>query len=125
MSKVNVALVFGGRSSEHAISCVTAGNVLASIDRGKYDVTPIGITTDGRWLLQSGSERLSITDGALPQITSGTEVALSSVPGAGISLKDATPLAGIDVVFPLLHGPWGEDGTIQGLLELEIGRAHV
>ncbi len=118
MAKINVALVFGGRSSEHAISCVTAGNVLASIDRSKYDVTPIGITTRGQWLLQSGSEQLAITDGQLPQIREGAEVTLTSVPGAAVTLADSTALANVDVVFPLLHGPWGEDGTIQGLLEL-------
>ena len=117
MAKVNVALVFGGRSSEHAISCVTAGNVLAAIDRTKYDVTPIGITTEGRWLLQGGHERLAISDGALPAVTAGDEVVLSSVPGAPVT-GPMGALAGIDVVFPLLHGPWGEDGTIQGLLEL-------
>ena len=115
---MNVALVFGGRSSEHAISCVTAGNVLAAIDRTKYDVTPIGITTSGRWLLQQGHERLAITDGVLPEVTSGDEVLFTSVPGAPVQADGRGPLADIDVVFPLLHGPWGEDGTIQGLLEL-------
>ena len=118
MAKVNVALVFGGRSSEHAISCVTAGNVLAAIDRSKYDVTIIGITTDGRWLLQSGSEPLAITDGVLPEVTSGDEVVFTSVPGAPVQAGTRGPLRDIDVVFPLLHGPWGEDGTIQGMLEL-------
>ena len=118
MAKVNVALVFGGRSSEHAISCVTAGNVLAAIDRSKYDVTIIGISASGRWLLQSGNERLAITDGVLPEVTSGDEVMFTSVPGAPVQVGARGPLADIDVVFPLLHGPWGEDGTIQGLLEL-------
>ncbi|MHB0929707.1 MAG: D-alanine--D-alanine ligase family protein [Candidatus Nanopelagicales bacterium] len=118
MAKINVALVFGGRSSEHAISCVTAGNVLAAIDRSTYDVTPIGISTDGQWLLQSGGEQLAITDGQLPEIREGAEVTLTSVPGAAVRLADSTALAKVDVVFPLLHGPWGEDGTIQGLLEL-------
>lgn len=118
MAKVNVAVVFGGRSSEHAISCVSAGNVLAAIDRSKYDVTPIGISTAGQWLLQGGGERLAITDGHLPEVTSGTELTVTSVPGAAFARADRSPLAGIDVVFPLLHGPWGEDGTIQGLLEL-------
>ena len=118
MAKVNVALVFGGRSSEHAISCVTAGNVLAAIDRSKYDVTIIGISASGRWLLQSGHEPLAITDGVLPEVTSGDEVLFTSVPGAPVQAGTRGPLQDIDVVFPLLHGPWGEDGTIQGLLEL-------
>ena len=77
-----------------------------------------GITTSGQWLLQSGTEHLAITDGRLPEVASGDEVLLSSVPGADITRLGGGPLAGIDVVFPLLHGPWGEDGTLQGLLEL-------
>lgn len=117
MAKINVAVVFGGRSSEHAISCVSAGNVMAAIDRSKYDVTPIGITRDGRWLLQAPGETLAITDGHLPEVTHGGDVTLTSVPDADV-MSAGTALARIDVVFPLLHGPWGEDGTIQGLLEL-------
>ena len=118
VAKINVALVFGGRSSEHAISCVTAGNVMAAIDRNKYDVTPIGITQAGEWRLQSSSEPLAITDGHLPEITTGDLVTLTSVPGAPLSAAVGGTMASVDVVFPLLHGPWGEDGTIQGLLEL-------
>ena len=118
MAKINVAVVFGGRSSEHAISCVSAGNVLAAIDRSVYDVTPIGISTNGHWLLQLGQERLAITDGHLPAVDSGEELTVTSVPGAAFVRADRSPLANVDVVFPVLHGPWGEDGTIQGLLEL-------
>lgn len=118
MAKINVAVVFGGRSSEHAISCVSAGNVLAAIDRSVYDVTPIGISTNGHWLLQLGQERLAITDGHLPAVDSGEELTVTSVPGATFVRADRSPLANVDVVFPVLHGPWGEDGTIQGLLEL-------
>lgn len=118
MAKINVAVVFGGRSSEHAISCVSAGNVLAAIDRSRYDVTPIGITTSGQWLLQNGGERLAITDGALPSVGSGDELTVTSVPGAAFVRSDRSTLAAVDVVFPVLHGPWGEDGTIQGMLEL-------
>lgn len=118
MAKINVAVVFGGRSSEHAISCVSAGNVLAAIDRTVYDVTPIGISADGQWLLQAGKEQLAITDGHLPSVQSGDELTVTSVPGAAFVRADRTALEQVDVVFPLLHGPWGEDGTIQGLLEL-------
>lgn len=118
MTKINVAVVFGGRSSEHAISCVSAGNVLAAIDRDVYDVTPIGISATGRWMLQSGGERLAITDGHLPEVQGGIELTVTSVPGAAFVRADSSPLANVDVVFPVLHGPWGEDGTIQGLLEL-------
>ena len=109
-------MLFGGRSNEHAISCVSAGNVMAAIDRSKYDVLPIGITTDGKWLLQSDDTQLVISNGLLPVITSGQALHVTSVPGAAITGSDL--LSRIDVVFPLLHGPWGEDGTIQGFLEL-------
>lgn len=114
MAKINVAVLFGGRSNEHAISCVSAGNVMAAIDRDKYNVIPIGITSDGKWLLQEDVVRPSL--GGLPEITSGAPLTVTSVPGAAIT--GAELLSTIDVVFPLLHGPWGEDGTIQGFLEL-------
>ena len=120
--KPRVAVVFGGRSSEHAISCVTAANVLQAIDRDRYDVVPIGISTSGHWVLESGDpERLSITDGKLPEVD---VTALPVLFGANrelvVSEPDQVPstLGEVDVVFPLLHGPWGEDGTIQGLLEM-------
>ena len=120
--KPRVAVVFGGRSSEHAISCVTAANVLQAIDRDKYDVVPIGISTSGHWVLESGDpERLSITDGKLPEVD---VTALPVLFGANRELVVSEPgqvpstLGEVDVVFPLLHGPWGEDGTIQGLLEM-------
>lgn len=116
MAKTNVAVLFGGRSNEHAISCVSAGNVMAAIDRTKYNVIPIGITTDGKWLLQRDIANLQISDGRLPEITSGDALNVTSVPGSAITGSDL--LSSIDVVFPLLHGPWGEDGTIQGFLEL-------
>jgi D-alanine-D-alanine ligase len=118
--KPRVAVVFGGRSAEHGVSCVTAGSVLAAIDRSRYDVVPIGIATDGRWVLESDdSERLAITDGKLPEVDAGASlVALS---GDELVVRDPgdvpTVMGEVDVVFPLLHGPWGEDGTLQGLLE--------
>ncbi|MGL5808643.1 MAG: D-alanine--D-alanine ligase family protein [Nocardioides sp.] len=124
--KPRVAVVFGGRSGEHAISCVTAGNVLAAIDQDKYDVIPIGIATDGRWVLESADpERLRITGaGQLPSVDVGLpSVTLERTPG-GVALVTSDPsappraLGEVDVVFPLLHGPWGEDGTIQGMLEM-------
>jgi D-alanine-D-alanine ligase len=124
--KPRIAVVFGGRSDEHAISCVTAGSVLRAIDRDRYDVVPVGITHDGRWVLESGDpERLAITAAdklpevdasratvAIAQQDSGSEVVVHE-PGAV-----PRTLGEVDVVFPLLHGPWGEDGTIQGLLEM-------
>ena len=122
--RVRVAVVFGGRSSEHSISCVSAGSVLRALDRDRYDVVPVGITQDGRWVLAPDDpDRLAISDGRLPTVPSGSEVALSADPTApGLQVRAAgdvpVELHAVDVVFPVLHGPWGEDGTIQGLLEL-------
>jgi D-alanine-D-alanine ligase len=123
--RLRVAVVFGGRSTEHAISCVSAGSVLEVIDRERYDVLPIGITGEGRWVL-AGDEpaRLAIQGRELPAVDpTGTPLALPGDPTAkGLVVLDAgdaaVELGGIDVVFPLLHGPYGEDGTLQGLLEL-------
>jgi D-alanine-D-alanine ligase len=125
-NRPRVAIVFGGRSSEHAISCSTAGSVLNAIDPHKYDVVPIGISTEGRWVLESGdTERLAITGpDRLPQVDgSRATVALSNEDGTSqlvVHEPASVPrtLGEVDVVFPLLHGPWGEDGTIQGLLEM-------
>jgi D-alanine-D-alanine ligase len=111
--RVRVAVIFGGRSSEHAISCVTAGSVLGALDPQHYDVVPIGITLEGRWVL-SDSRALQMRGRELPQVEpSGTSVVL---PGDPTALP--AELKAVDVVFPLLHGPYGEDGTVQGLLEL-------
>ncbi|MEU5547458.1 D-alanine--D-alanine ligase family protein [Streptomyces sioyaensis] len=127
--KPRVAVVFGGRSSEHAISVLTAGAVLRAIDRDKYDVLPIGITSDGRWALTADDpERMAIADRRLPSVAE-----LAESPEGGVVLPvdptnrevvytepGAVPkaLGEVDVVFPVLHGPYGEDGTLQGLLEL-------
>jgi D-alanine-D-alanine ligase len=124
--KPRVAIVFGGRSSEHAISCVTAGSVLGAIDRTAYDVVPIGIAPDGRWVLESDdTERLQIKGhGELPSVD-GDRAAIALLRESGstdlVVQEPARPpqtLGEVDVVFPLLHGPWGEDGTIQGMFEM-------
>ncbi|WJK40036.1 D-alanine--D-alanine ligase family protein [Solwaraspora sp. WMMA2056] len=125
--KTRVAIVFGGRSTEHAISCVSAGSILAALDTDEYEIVPVGITRAGRWVLTTGDgSQLAITDRQLPEITdrSGAAVVLPADPtGNGIMVLDpadgpAVALAGVDVVFPALHGAYGEDGTIQGLLEM-------
>lgn len=127
--KPRVAVVFGGRSSEHGVSVVTAGAVLNAIDREKYDVLPIGITTDGRWALTADApERMGITDRSMPSVEQLAEGAEGSVvlpldPGSRevvYTEPGSVPkaLGEVDVVFPMLHGPYGEDGTLQGLLEL-------
>ncbi len=120
-----VAIVFGGRSSEHSISCVSAGSVLSAIDRSCYDVVPVGITPQGRWVLAADEpQRLAITGGRLPEVDAASStVVLAGDPtsqGLVVSEPGQVPraLGDVDVVFPLLHGPYGEDGTIQGLLEL-------
>ena len=120
-----VAVLFGGRSTEHAISCVSSGSVLAAIDRDAYDVVPIGISADGRWVLAPDDpSALAIRDRTLPAVDpTGTALVLPGDPTAK-SLVVLEPgdvpqeLGSVDVVFPLLHGPYGEDGTVQGLLEL-------
>jgi D-alanine-D-alanine ligase len=122
--KVRVAVVFGGRSAEHAISCVSAGSVIAALDPARYEVVPVGITPDGGWVLADPDQRLAITDGVLPQVTGGTAVSLVGDPaGRGLAVLQPTAAIGpalteVDVVFPVLHGAYGEDGTIQGLLEM-------
>jgi D-alanine-D-alanine ligase len=124
--KPRVAVVFGGRSSEHPISCATAGSVLRAIDTDRYDVVPVGIATDGRWVLESSDpDRLAITaGGGLPHVDADRSPVTLTNDATSSELvvheTSAVPrtLGEVDVVFPLLHGPWGEDGTIQGLLEM-------
>ncbi|MFC8042311.1 D-alanine--D-alanine ligase family protein [Nocardia sp. NPDC057353] len=123
-NRIRVAVVFGGRSSEHAVSCVSAGSVLRHLDPERFEAVPIGITTEGTWVL-AGAEvaGLGMSHDALPAVDgTGTALALAadpSRPGALVALDDpAAVLGAVDVVFPVLHGPWGEDGTLQGLLEL-------
>ncbi|WP_245934396.1 D-alanine--D-alanine ligase family protein [Arthrobacter psychrolactophilus] len=126
---IRVAILFGGRSSEHAVSCVTAAGVLGAIDRTKYEVVPIGIARNGQWVL-AGEDITgwSLTDGALPEVLAGDKTVSLAHLGGGhqlvVSEANEIPqeLGSVDVVFPLLHGPWGEDGTLQGLLELSDTR---
>jgi D-alanine-D-alanine ligase len=121
--KVRVAVLFGGRSEEHAISCVSAGSVMAALNPDRYEVVPVGIARDGRWVLPDPEQRLVITDGALPEVTGGTAVSLVGNPGSrGLAVLEPGAAVGalteVDVVFPVLHGTFGEDGTVQGLLEM-------
>lgn len=126
--KPRVALLFGGQSGEHQVSCATASSVLTSIDRDRYDVIAIGITHDGIWVrvpddpslyemrdgqgavIEAGSKSVSLWAGTPALVERGAR----TVAGEPVATRD---LGTIDVVFPLLHGPYGEDGTIQGLLE--------
>ncbi|MGH3443798.1 MAG: D-alanine--D-alanine ligase A, partial [Nocardioidaceae bacterium] len=117
--KPRIAVVFGGRSNEHAVSCVTAASVLEAVDTERYDVVPVGIAHDGRWVLEGDAARqLAFTSAdRLPEVDpSRAPVALSQGDAGGelvVHEPGAVPrtLGEVDVVFPLLHGPWGEDGT--------------
>jgi D-alanine-D-alanine ligase len=120
-----VAVVFGGRSSEHAVSCMTAAGVLRALDRDRYDVVPIGIAQDGRWVLAADNPAALEAHGReLPEVDTtgpGVVVPVSTSDRALVALRPGevpATLGDVDVVFPLLHGPFGEDGTLQGLLEL-------
>ena len=125
-TRPRVAVLFGGRSSEHEISCLTASGVLAAIDRDAYDVIAIGVTPSGRWLRVDSSPDPWQADGdRLPAVAedAGPEVMLRAGVGASGLIEDTgdgtwAPAGGVDVVLPLLHGPYGEDGTLQGLLDL-------
>ncbi|TPL21447.1 MULTISPECIES: D-alanine--D-alanine ligase family protein [unclassified Mesorhizobium] len=120
-NKIRVAVLYGGRSAEHDVSRLSAANVLKAIDRTRYEVVPIAISRDGRWLLQSSSEAGDDGAGA-PMSEDGVEVAL--LPGGRGRLVDAPgggaqpDLPPVDVVFPVLHGPFGEDGSVQGYAEV-------
>jgi D-alanine-D-alanine ligase len=119
-----VAVLFGGRSSEHEISCVTAGGIMDVVDRSVYEIVPVGITKDGAFTLQPDDPaQLAIRDGELPTVPdNGTRVAFPTSPATNelvVSHPDGSvTTVAVDIVFPILHGPFGEDGTVQGLLEI-------
>jgi D-alanine-D-alanine ligase len=122
--KTRVAVVFGGRSTEHTISCVSAGSVLANLDPGRFEIVPIGITREGGWVLgTSDPKELEINGRELPAVEDGRSLVLAGDPTSRelVSVEpghEVEALSAVDVVFPVLHGAFGEDGTIQGLLEL-------
>ena len=116
--RIRVAVVFGGRSGEHPVSCTSAASVLAHLDPDLFDVTAIGITRAGRWLQLDPAKTPAIIGRDLPEVTDGTEVAMRADPTSSALTRAGAPALDVDVVFPLLHGPYGEDGTIQGLFEL-------
>ncbi|MGL5407094.1 MAG: D-alanine--D-alanine ligase family protein [Propionibacteriaceae bacterium] len=124
-TKTRVALVFGGRSSEHAISCATAASVLEAIDHTRYEVVPVGVSREGHWVLMDDDPApLKLGSGSLPEVPESDRAVVLPLSQGDSALRVVRPgevpveLGGVDVVFPLLHGPFGEDGTIQGLLEL-------
>jgi D-alanine-D-alanine ligase len=122
--KIRVAVIFGGQGPEHSVSCLGAGNTLGAIDRDRYEVIPIGITTDGTWVpVPDRPERLALTGGELPSVESAA-AGLATREPAGAELEPTRPgqiptvLSDVDVVLPIIHGPFGEDGSLQGLLEM-------
>ncbi len=114
--KLRVGILFGGRSGEHEVSLLSAASILKAIDRKKFDVVPIGITKAGRWLTEGNAQALLA--GTSPEVLSPSSLAPSDAVTALV--PDAASLGSgkLDVVFPVLHGTFGEDGTIQGLFEL-------
>jgi D-alanine-D-alanine ligase len=120
MKPLRVAVLFGGRSSEHEISCISARSVIDAMDPSGIEVVPIGITREGAWHRLDGPPALPGEAGRMPEITaaSGTSVELAGEAAARELVAADGSREPIDVVFPVLHGPFGEDGTVQGMLEL-------
>jgi len=123
--RIRVALIFGGQSSEHPISCATAEGVLAAIDRERFEIIPIGVTRAGDFVLETDEpNRFRLTAEALPEVLdNGSRIHFpASARSREFTVTDAagttSSLGEIDIAFPILHGPYGEDGTVQGLFEL-------
>jgi D-alanine-D-alanine ligase len=113
--KLRVGMLFGGRSGEHEVSLASAASIIRGLDPNKYEAVPIGITKEGHWLVGAGGQKM------LPEVLkSGQRVVMSADPSetALISLDGGTHGQKLDVIFPVIHGTFGEDGTMQGLLEL-------
>ncbi len=123
--RTRVALIFGGQSPEHGVSCLTAASVLQAMDSSRFDVVAVGITRSGRWT-QVPLEvvaNYSVVDGQVPEVAEGDHDAVWMLGASGceVASRDGESLVdvhGVDVAFALLHGPYGEDGTIQGLFEM-------
>ncbi len=140
--KLRVGVLFGGRSGEHEVSLLSAASILKAIDRDKFDVTPIGITKEGRWLASADAKGLLEGDSSAvsrrlragdPETTPGAKLLHEGIPtllapeprsSTALIQKEGRGGQPLDVVFPVLHGTFGEDGTIQGLFEL-AGIAYV
>jgi D-alanine-D-alanine ligase len=123
--KLRVGILFGGRSGEHEVSLLSAASILKAIDRKKFEVVPIGITKTGRWLTAGGAQALlagNLVEADGLALAAGAEAPSAPADAVTAIVPDAATLAGdsgrLDVVFPVLHGTFGEDGTIQGLFEL-------
>jgi D-alanine-D-alanine ligase len=136
LKKIRVGVIFGGRSGEHEISLISAESVMRALNKDKYDVLPIGVTKEGRWLI-GGDPLAQLKEASYTpkELMGGSPQSAVRSPKSGVPTRDLvlgtwnlelgtpspkprSPLADVDVVFPVLHGPYGEDGTVQGLLEL-------
>ncbi len=120
--RLRVGILFGGRSGEHEVSVVSAASVIRALDTEKYEAVPIGITKDGRWLVGAAAQKMT-EQKMLPELLkTGERVVLPPDPSASalvpLSPGNAQPSIKVDVIFPVLHGTFGEDGTVQGLLDL-------
>ena len=118
---IKIAIIYGGRSSEHSVSCISAGAIMSHLDPEKYELYPIGITQQGTWTVgESDPGKLRSTNGAMPTVTLTKEVSLAADPArrGQFRFADGSEHVTVDVIFPVLHGLYGEDGTIQGLFEL-------
>src|SRR3977135_3923879 len=113
--RLRIGILFGGRSGEHEFSLASAASIIRGLDPQKYEAVPIGITKEGHWLIGAGAQKM------LPEVLkTGQRVVMSADPSAAalISLDGNSPGPKLDVIFPVIHGTFGEDGTMQGLLEL-------
>lgn len=118
---IKIAIIYGGRSSEHSVSCISAGAIMSHLDPEKYELYPIGITQQGTWTVgESDPEKLRSTNAVMPTVTLTKEVSLAADPArrGQFRFADGSEHVTVDVIFPVLHGLYGEDGTIQGLFEL-------
>ena len=119
--KLRVAILFGGQSAEHEISLISARNIAAAMDRKKYEIVAVGIDKQGRWFIDEGARLLRESTPSRVEFRDGSKAA-AVLPGSTarpmIRLVPRRALGRVDVVFPVLHGPFGEDGTVQGLLKL-------
>jgi len=120
MSKLNVCVLFGGISPEHAVSLRSAESVLNNMDKEKYNILPVGITKEGRWILYGGTDYAQLPAGTWQQHPDNCPAVISPVRGEGLLCfaEGTVTRKTIDVVFPVLHGENGEDGTMQGLLQM-------
>src|SRR5688572_5861399 len=118
--KLRVALLFGGRSAEHEISLISARNIFRAMDKNKYDVVAIAIDRQGRWHIDEEARLLRADSPSQVEFHDAAPLAAiqPGISSAPITQTDNPRKRAIDVVFPVLHGPFGEDGTVQGLLKL-------